>query len=226
MPPDFAAQPYDSVWGRLADLGGEYYREGASNEYHSWYQWLAAWINLTYRFRSCTEHEEAFVNSVNEHGGNPKQPETYHQDRELFGFFVTGLSAIESTYYGLFAVGAILDPSKFPIATEQHMRNADMRKTIQRYTESFPNDGITTALQRISSQKELRDWKDARNTLAHRISPGRKIYASIGGPAKTTEWMLQDMSMDAASTGSRRRWLADSLRYLLTEADDFIARHF
>jgi hypothetical protein len=211
MPPDFAAEPYDAVCGRLADLGGEYDREAASNEYHAWYQWLAAWINVTIRFRSCAEHEEAFVNSVSEHGANPRQPEKYHQDRELFGFFVTGLSAIESTYYGLFAVDAILAPNSFPIATEQHMRNADMRKTIQLYTEVFPNDSITAALRSISGQKEFRDWKDIRNTLGHRINPGRKIYASIGGPAKTTEWMLQDMPVDAASTASRRRWLANSL---------------
>ncbi len=226
MPSDFPVGPYDSVWERLVGLGAEYDRTGAQGKYHSWYQWLAAWINITYRFRSCAEHDEAFARSVSKFGDNPRQPEKYHQDRELFGFFVTGLSAIESAYYGLFAVGSILDPDNFPLSTYKDMRNATTTKTVQQFTMSFPNDGITAALQGIASQQEYRDWRDARNIIAHRISPGRRIYASIGGPAKTTEWMLQNMPMDAASTASRRRWLAGSLHYLLTEADNFTAKHF
>jgi hypothetical protein len=95
MPADFPVKPYDSVWKSLEGLGGENYRMGEESKYHSWYQWLAAWINIAYRFRSCAEHDEAFAESVSKFGDNPRQPEKYHQDRELFGFFVTGLSAIE-----------------------------------------------------------------------------------------------------------------------------------
>jgi hypothetical protein len=226
MPPDFAVRPYDSVWERLAGLGAEYDRTGAQGKYHSWYQWLAAWINITYRFRSCAEHDEAFAESVGRFGDNPRQPEKYHQDRELFGFFVTGLSAIESAYYGLFGVGSILDPTNFPLSTDKNMRNATTTRTVQRFTAAFTNESVTATLRRITTQQEYSDWKDARNTLAHRRSPGRKLYGSVGGPSKTTEWMLQDIPMDAASTASRRRWLADSLRRLLTEADRFTAKHF
>jgi hypothetical protein len=85
IPSDFAARPYDSLWGRLGNLGSKYYQAGAdSGEYHSWKQWLAAWINIAYRFRSCAEHDEAFARSVSKFGDNPRQPEKYHQDRELF----------------------------------------------------------------------------------------------------------------------------------------------
>jgi len=226
MPSDFPVKPYDSVWRSLEGLGNEYYRTGEESKGQAWQQWLSAWKGIAYRFRSCAEHDEAFAKLIDTLGDNPGPPGNYHQDRELFGFFVTGLSAIESTCYGLFAVGSILDSSSFPFTTEQHMRKADTPKTIRRFTVSFPNDGITTALQRITSEQEYRNWKDARNALAHRISPGRRIYGSMGGPSMTSEWLLQNMPMDAASTASRRRWLAGSLHHLLTEADDFTAKHF
>jgi hypothetical protein len=226
MPSDFPVKPYDSVWKSLEGLGGEYYRAGEDSKYQSWQQWLSAWIGIAYRFRSCAEHDQAFAESVSKYGDNPSQPENYHQDRELFGFFVSGLSAIESTCYGLFAVGSILDFNNFPLTTEQHMRNATTTKTVQQFAVSFPNDGITAALQRIMSEQPYTDWKAVRNTLAHRTNPGRIIYASTVGPPKTVEWMLQNIPIDNTSTASRRRWLADSLRYLLTEADNFTAKHF
>lgn len=50
------------------------------------------------------------------YGGAPPEPERYRQERDLFGFFVSGLSAIESTNYGLFAIASMLDPNRFRIA--------------------------------------------------------------------------------------------------------------
>src|SRR5215203_1022514 len=109
MPSDFPVKPYDSVWKRLEGLGSEYNLAGEDNRHQAWEQWLSAWIGLAYRFRACAEHDQTFAELVSEVGNNPRQPKQYHQDRELFGFFVSGLSAIESTYYGLFAMGSILD---------------------------------------------------------------------------------------------------------------------
>ena len=175
------------------------------------------WIGIVYRFRSCAEHDEAFAESANKFGGNPSQPETYYQDRELFGFFVTGLS---------FAVGSLLDPNNFPLTTDKHMRNVNPTKTVRQFSVSFPNESITAALQDVTSQQEYKDWKTIRNTLAHRTNPGRVIYVSTVGPLRTAEWMLQNIPMDSKATASRRRWLANSLRDLLAEADTFTATHF
>lgn len=226
MPSDFAVDPYESVWNRLADLGSEYFRREANAQYHSWSQWLSAWIGIAYRFRSCAEHDQSFAELVNELGDNPTQPGKYYQDRELFNFFVSGLSAIESTFYGLFAVGSILDYNSFPLITEQHMREANTNKTVRQFAETFPNDRIVTALLSMTNQQEYKDWKKARNTLAHRVNPGRIIYGSTRGPAGTTEWVLQGIPIDTMSTALRREWLANFLRDLLIEADHFTAKHF
>ncbi|MDP9456055.1 MAG: hypothetical protein M3Q60_09745 [Actinomycetota bacterium] len=229
MPPDFAVEPYDSVFDRIANLATQYYRAyeaGAVREYQSWNQWVSAWIGVTYRYRSCTEHDEAFSKLVTEFGDNPNPFEKYRQDQELFNFFVTGLSAIECTCYGLFAVGSLLNSSNFPLATEKDMSSVNPAKTLEQFDKSFPKEGITAALHSMTSQPEYKSWKKVRNTLAHRISPGRMIYASVGGPSKTAEWKLDSIPMDGRATASRREWLANSLRNILTEADHFTAKHF
>lgn len=226
MPSDFAVEPYDSVWNRLAGLGVEYSRRREDAPYQAWSQWLSAWIGIAYRFRSCAEHDQSFDALVSKFGDNPTQPGNYYQDRELFDFFVSGLSAIESTFYGLFAIGSILDSDSFPLTTEQHMREVNTKKTVRRFIETFPNDRITAAFQGMISQQEYKDWGETRNTLAHRINPGRRVYSSPKGPARTTEWVLQGIPIDSTATASRREWLANTLRDLLTEADHFTAKYF
>jgi hypothetical protein len=145
-----------------------------------------------------------------------------YQDRELFGFFVTGLSAIESTCYGLFAIGSILDRNNFSFETEKHRRNANTASTVKQFAETFCNYSVTIALQAITRQQEYKDWKKVRNNLAHRINPGRKVYVVVGG-TQTAEWVLQGIPMDNTAAASRREWLANSLHDLLTAADTFTA---
>jgi hypothetical protein len=123
-------------------------------------------------------------------------------------------------------VGSILDPNNFLFTTAEHMRIVNPEKTVGQFSASFPNDGITAALRYIASQQEYKNWKTVRNTLAHRSSPGRSIHVSEGEPSRTVEWVLQDIPIDIPATASRREWLADSLRYLITQAYNFTANYF
>jgi hypothetical protein len=164
--------------------------------------------------------------SVNRFGDTPDWPERYQQERDLFGFFVTGLSAIECACYGLFAVGSWLKPNQFSFTTDADKRVINPERTLERFKFSFPNESLTHALQQITDDQEYRNWKKARNVLSHRSQPGHIIYLSNVGPPRAAEWGLQNIPIDSTATASRRRWLADSLRYLLTEADNFTAKHF
>lgn len=220
MPADFANKPYDEVYQRLANALGQ------QPQHSSWPEYSAAWTGLMYRFRSCAEHDEAFTKSVNEFGDTPGRSERYNQERDLFGFFVTGLSAIECACYGLFAIGSMLSPTGFPFTTDRARRNVNLNKTLEEYKNAYPNEGVVRVLQRIINEQQYIDWKYARNVLAHRSNPGRIIYGSTRGPANTTEWELQGIPIDSTATASRREWLANSLRDLLTEAEHFTVKHF
>ena len=221
MPADFPNRPYDDVYQRLANALAH-----QQPQHSYWPEYSAAWAGLMYRFRSCAEHDEAFTESVNEFGDTPGRSERYNQERNLFGFFVTGLSAIECACYGLFAIGSMLHPTGFPFTTDEDRSNVNPKKTRNKYQNAFPKEGITRALQRITNEQQYENWKGIRNVLAHRSNPGRIIYGSIRGPANTTEWVLQGIPIDSTTTASRREWLANSLRDLMTEADHLTAKHF
>lgn len=223
MPADFANKPYDNVYQRLANALAH-----QQPQHSSWPEYSAAWQGLRYRFRSCAEHDEAFTESVSKFGDTPDSSERYNQERDLFGFFVTGLSAIECACYGLFAVGSMLYPNEFPFTTDTDRRKVSPVSTLKKYRKVSTTEGLVQVLQRITNERQYRNWMYARNILAHRSSPGRKIYLTVGGPAEThtTEWELQGIPIDSTATASRRKWLANSLRDLLTEAEHFTAKHF
>ena len=48
----------------------------------------------------------------------PFRPERFIQEDALFGFFVNGLSVIESFFYGLYWIGSMVDTNSFPVLTE------------------------------------------------------------------------------------------------------------
>jgi hypothetical protein len=221
MPADFADEPYDRIYQRVAEALGNQQPQPPS-----WPEYSGAWQGLSYRFRSCAEHDEAFTDSVSRFGDTPDWPERYKQERDLFGFFVNGLSAIECACYGLFAVGSWLNPGQFPFTTDADKRRVCPERTLEQFAIAFPDANLTRALRQITGSREYQNWKKGRNILSHRSQPGRIIFGSTVGPTRSAEWVLQNIPMDNTATATRRRWLADSLRFPLTEADDFTAKHF
>src|SRR5437763_13200806 len=107
MPQDFPTDPYNAVhdsinsWPNRPDV--------------PWLEYALAWNAVAYRFQALADHCDTFTASVNRAGGAPSMSERYVQERELFNFFSNGLAAIESFFYGLYAIASMLDPAKFPM---------------------------------------------------------------------------------------------------------------
>ena len=217
MPKDFDVEPYEAIHLRVS----------ASSKVYpdSWAQYAGAWNAVAYRFLSCADHDRTFTESIQRAGDAPAQPERYIQERELFGFFVTGLAAIESLCYGLFAIASMLDSQNFPIKTPSDMKSITPKKTAKQFKEAFPRESITTALNKIVTAQEFREWKEIRNILAHRVAPGRVIYLSTKGSSRAALWET-GIQLDKNTTASRREWLARTMNALLREADGFTKDHF
>lgn len=221
MPTDFASEAYDSVYERLAAIFA--YQQPQPP---SWPEYSAAWQGLAYRFQSCDEHDQAFTESINRFGVTPPPLERYRQERELFGFFVTGLSSIECICYSLFSVGSLLTPDEFPLAAEAEMREVSPGTTLRRFRVAFANESVTHVLAQILGEQQYHDWKNARNVLSHRSHPGRNISVTVGGPPHTARWAVQAIPIDVHTTASRRKWLASTLGNVLKETDVFTANRF
>jgi hypothetical protein len=58
--------------------------------------------------RTCAIHSENFTTVFQRTWGAAQDEDVYQEDGALFGFFVKGLSALESFYFSLYALGALI----------------------------------------------------------------------------------------------------------------------
>lgn len=187
-----------------------------------WGQYAQAWNALAYRFLSCTEHDEAFTSSIKSTGSSPPPHDRYIQERELFGFFVTGLAAIESLCYGLFAIGSMLNPADFPLQTAEDMKKVTPNETAAQFANIFPNERVSNLLRQVTNDQCFKDWNDIRNIMAHRGAPSRLHH--VGGPQHGETLWVKGIPIDETTTKSWRTWLTRTIGELLAAADIFTSQ--
>jgi hypothetical protein len=149
----------------------------------------------------------------------------------LFGFFVTGLSVIESFFYGLHAIAAMTGSSDFPMESDAEHRKVNPENTISRFETAFPAEPILGSFASIRKKDDdgkvvntppYEEWRDIRNVLAHRSAPGRIITPTTEPGSQAPDvWRLRDLAIDESLTVSRRQWLAGTLASLLAAAEQF-----
>lgn len=200
-------------------------------EYHYFY---SAWVGVAFRFRACAVHHQSFTEVFRRTGGASQGIDLYQEDDALFGFFVKGLSALESFYYSLYALGALIctptqapsvpPPTQFPLldpAQPGSLRSIDPAHAHSVFAQVFPGLPITELLGRILEDATYREWRQRRNVLAHRApTAGRTVQYSdssfSGQPLSVTQW-ASDLPLDATMTASRYDWLRETINSGLEE---------
>jgi hypothetical protein len=119
-----------------------------------WEQFNGGLGGLLYRFTACMEHDEAFTASVVTNGPGTPQPQRYHQDRELFEFFVTGQSAIECLCYSLYALGEMAQPVTFDLFTKGKPHRINPERTKDAYQNAFGGEPLTSKLVMVIGSTE------------------------------------------------------------------------
>jgi hypothetical protein len=215
MPDDFPTATYEAIQARVSS------RTGVEPALAAHYQ--GAWRAVAYRFLACADHDKAYTASSRRAGANPSQPERYIQERELFSFFMSGLSTIESFCLGLFAIGSMLKADMFLMTKPGHLKQIDLKKTPEQFATALPREAITAALQDVNNMPQFEEWNTIRNILTHRSAPPRIIYGWVGSPppeGDRVDW-LHDIRLDENTTASRRAWLAAILHTLMKAAEGF-----
>ena len=231
MPADFSVKSYESCYARV-----EQKAEVISHSSMWVSEFSPAWLAIAYRFRSCAECDRAFTASIKRAGSTPDEPERYFQERDLFNFFVSGLSALESFSYGLYFIGFALEPQVFTLAaSDKTYKRIDLEKTVvpSFVKSSFGSERITSELKCLLSQAEYTQWSAIRNKLAHRITPVRtgvhSFIESVGpnysGSTYSHEVLwLDGLTIDKHTTATWRVWLAKTLKSLFGTVDVFFNR--
>jgi hypothetical protein len=184
-------------------------------------EFVAAWMALAYRLIDVADYDEDLLSALATHGAAPPVPERYQQERLLFAYFVSGLSALESFAYGVHALAALVDPTHFPFATDSEKRAINPTALRGRLYARFPNEGITAELADLVDSPEFAEWTLIRNVLVHRTAIARHhhVHLGSGGGERTTRW--GDVELTEETTSTRRGWLVAVVRGLLEEAGRF-----
>lgn len=188
------------------------------------------WKAVRYRLRACAYHAGNFTKLVKQYGDAPADEYRYLQDRELYDFFLTGHSVIESFCYATYAVASSINPAGFPLLTTSDRRRVSSKTFLKRLLVHWPTEDLATRLDDVLGSLEYREWSDFRNVLAHRVTPGRHIRVSVGAPPSiptsfdTRQHMSTDeISLDESTTESRLQWLIATVNALMKSASFFIS---
>ena len=199
-------------------------------EYRHFY---SGWVGLAFRFRACAAHDQTYIMSFDQYGGDVMDMAMYQEDEALFGFFLKGLAALECFCYGLYALGTLVrTPTQAPSIPPQplfpHLDPHDPKEpqaitprvTLQAFQQHFAGYALTTQLARMLADPAYREWSNIRNVVAHRAATaGRSLRYSnpsalVGGddarPSAVTMW-AGDIDLTADTTASRYRWLRETL---------------
>ena len=73
-----------------------------------WIEFRGGWKALEIGYETCCENDRVFREAIRRNSHS----DLYIQERELFGFFTTGMAAVESFFYALYAFGWMLNRGK------------------------------------------------------------------------------------------------------------------
>ena len=214
VPDDFPADQFEAVYKKLGSTYGQ------RAEYRVFI--IGALNAIAYRFTALTEYDKSFRSLITAYGTGPGQPFRYMQERDLFGFFSNAHSVFDAFCFALFAVGALIDPGNFPLATEADERNVTWSTMLRAYGKAFPSDPILSELEKIWNDTE--ELRDIRNILTHRAVGARSFGVSMGPSTvpETTTIDRLNISLDATTTSSRRRDVAKLLLLGLDATSKFV----
>jgi hypothetical protein len=223
MPVSFPANEFTTLRARaravLTNPKGAEWSEfaGASN--------LMAW-----RFRSAAESLDEFARSWNQYGdARADHEEFYKRERALFGFFSAGVSCVDSTCYGIYALASHPRILRLPFGTNER-RNAYPAKVRDAVQSKLPNAPIVATLNTMVASPEWTTWMGFRNRTSHRSHLPNIIEGRADGtpPPPSPPMNVAATSSTPAFTATlneldgRMTWLGVTLRALFADATALI----
>jgi len=214
----FPAPLYESVQRRI----GPYQPKHP----HLYSHFAGGWNAVKFRsigFESCmAEYTDLFAR----HGAAPAPPVCADQENALYGFFSHAQSTIESWFFAMHALGAIDEPSAFPMLTTADLRDIKPSVVLQRFARTYPSAPITNAMQAALSDSTYLEWKTLRNVLQHRVAPGRHQFWPPRATPPDADWVGTNIILDQRTLSSRYPWLMTTIEILLKASNNHTAQRF
>jgi len=224
MPNDFPTTAHDAVNTKLGPCRA---RAPAM-----WAEYAGGWNAIAIRFRTAADADGSFTASIR--AAVPSLDEYQVQEQALFAFFVTGYAAIESFSYALFALGALLQPTDFPMCTQKDFKNIYPAFTAKKFATHFVGASAQAALSGLVNDNMYVQWGLIRNVLAHRAAPPRLYEVSIhertsgqNTSTSSTVWQIVGgLVLNETTTSLWRAWLATQLAVCVQATESFVNAKF
>jgi len=188
-------------------------------------EFRGAWNAVAYRFQAMTEAGDAFANTLEKYGAHPPPKERYEQESYLSTFFSSGFATFESAFYGLYALGGMVNGSPLSLATAKDKQSVSPSRVHTAFSKAFAGDSSLAAIDAILNDIEFKTFRETRNILTHRTAPGRTMYVGIGGDKDLpTEWKLNNMPLDKTIATQGRSHVARLLTAIVDTCTDFGTR--
>jgi hypothetical protein len=216
MPADFPADLFEKIF--LAS------QRHANNPTYG--QFIGAWNAVSYRYVSLAEYDECFTSSIQKHGVAPGSAQArYEQERDLFAFSSSAYSVFEAFHYGMFAIGAFIEPKVFVLATPADETKVGVAATHKKYGEAFPSDPILASFKGYLDDPARVDLSLLRNVLTHRAAPPRSYDLTVGpkDAKPSAEITRVNITLDENTTQSRRKDVSRLLTSCVNAAETFVA---
>lgn len=244
MPAQFPAALYDAIYDRVFRKYQGDRASGKVAEDFVMQQFLRSWAAVAYRFRASFEHSNEYIKVIEPYRYTLTAIDTetqYAQERELFNFFVSSLSTIESLFYSLYFVGAFADPTIFIYNPLNPKMLKDIKPVLtsrkfEAYERKVGTPEAKTLSQELTvllSASQDTEMKGIRNPLAHSIVPIRtnwvhvveSVYKGASSSSSGTKW-LNDIPLDLDTIATRHSWLAQKLEAIIRATDMFTLSRF
>jgi hypothetical protein len=188
-----------------------------------WQEFALASHLMLWRFRACTEHRDALIGSWRRFGADIGPEQLFQRERDFFGMLACGVSAIETTVYGCYAVASACNVIAAPFTQAARRRESTPERLNNRLAAEAPQSRLALALDALVSAPQWRYWRDYRNTLTHRTAILPIIRASAGSPLTPAEmlnfpdrWSHQALSGDESALTALVDWLAEQQEAIMT----------
>jgi hypothetical protein len=182
---------------------------------------------IFFRFAMASDFDESYRSSIDRAGTTPVPDERYIQELSLFGFFVSGCSAVESLVYVLFSLASVVYAADFSLSDEHERRNVSIKNLTARFQQLFPNDQITAFLEAIMVDLNLNEMIALRNIIVHRSVLRRRHFAGGDRDGQTVAVSADRelLELNMATTLHKRMWLSQTLTQGISETDGFLRAH-
>jgi hypothetical protein len=185
-------------------------------------EFRGAWNAVAYRFQAMTEAGDSFAAALEKHGTHPPPKERYQQESDLSTFFSSGFATFEAAFYGLYALGAMVNGSPLSLATAKDKQSVSPSRVHVAFSKAFAGDSSLAAIGAVLNDIEFKTFRETRNILTHRTAPGRTIYVGIGGDQELpTEWKLNNTPLDKTVATRGRSHVARLLTAIVRTSEDF-----